>query len=86
MSNAVSAAIEEQIREAAYHMWKNEGEPEGKHEEHWHRAHDALTTPKPKRKAAPKKAASAKSTAAKTTAKKAAPRKRSTAKAKPSEA
>lgn len=89
MSNPVSAATEAQIREAAYHMWKSEGEPDGKHEEHWHRAHDALTTSKPKRKpaakkaAAPKEAASGKTTASKTAAKKTTTRKKSTAKASP---
>ena len=26
---------EQQIREHAYHIWKRDGEPDGRHEEHW---------------------------------------------------
>jgi hypothetical protein len=44
---------EEHVREAAYYIWYNEGQPEGKAEEHWWRALDELlskydeeTTPK----------------------------------------
>ena len=29
---------EGQIRERAYRLWQDEGEPHGKHDEHWHRA------------------------------------------------
>jgi len=29
---------EGQIRERAYRLWQEEGEPHGKHDEHWHRA------------------------------------------------
>jgi hypothetical protein len=49
----------ENIREAAYLMWLDEGCPEGRDQEHWLKAVDALNTPAPKakRKAAPKKAA-----------------------------
>lgn len=62
MSTATSN--ESQIREAAYLFWLEEGQPQGRDQEHWLRAVDALSTPaapaKPKRKAAAKpRAASA---------------------------
>ncbi len=78
MSKAVSAVSEDQIREAAYLMWKQEGEPHGKDEEHWHRAAEALTPAKPARKAPAKKAAAPKAAAAKAPAK--APAKKPAAK------
>ena len=75
---------EAQIRETAYLIWLDEGQPEGRDQDHWLKAIDALTAPKPKAKrkttaktsAAPKKAApksakaanSAKAPAAKKTA------------------
>lgn len=67
---------EAQIRETAYLMWLDEGQPEGRDQEHWLKAIDALTPAKPKRKAAAKpkakaapKAAAAKSSRAKKAAK-----------------
>lgn len=33
---------EEHVREAAYRIWDNEGQPEDKAEEHWFRALDEL--------------------------------------------
>lgn len=46
---------EEQVREAAYHIWNNVGQPEGQAEAHWFRALHALQSideakaaPKPK--------------------------------------
>lgn len=30
---------EHQVRQRAYALWESEGRPEGRHEEHWHRAH-----------------------------------------------
>jgi hypothetical protein len=33
---------EEHVRETAYHIWNNEGQPEGKAAEHWLRALDEL--------------------------------------------
>jgi hypothetical protein len=77
MSKAVFAVSEDKIREAAYLMWKHEGEPHGKDEEHWHRAAEALTPAKPARKAPAKKAAP-KAAAAKAPAK--APAKKPAAK------
>lgn len=55
---------EANIREAAYLFWLEEGQPQGRDQEHWLRAVDALGAPaapaKPKRKAAAKpRAASA---------------------------
>ena len=52
-----------QVREAAYYLWLEDGKPEGRDEEHWLKAVDALNQPrpkaKPKRKAAAKPAAKA---------------------------
>jgi hypothetical protein len=31
-------SYEEQARERAYKLWEQEGKPEGRHEEFWHRA------------------------------------------------
>ncbi|MDB5643633.1 MAG: hypothetical protein JWN07_2950, partial [Hyphomicrobiales bacterium] len=30
---------DENIRRKAYELWESEGRPEGKHDEHWSRAH-----------------------------------------------
>jgi hypothetical protein len=35
-------AREQQIRLQAYHIWKEAGEPQGRHEEHWTLAEHAL--------------------------------------------
>lgn len=49
---------EAQIKETAYLYWMEEGQPEGRDQEHWLRAVDALNKshikPKPARKAASK--------------------------------
>ena len=45
---------DDHIREAAYHLWEEEGRPHGKDQEHWHKAADALSPPKPKAKTARK--------------------------------
>lgn len=50
----------EHIAEAAYFLWLEEGCPEGREAEHWHRAAAALSAPAPRKRAAPKKAAAAK--------------------------
>lgn len=47
---------EEQIRETAYLFWLDDGQPNGRDEEHWLRAVDALTQPAPKAKAVRKAA------------------------------
>ncbi|MGB7319085.1 MAG: DUF2934 domain-containing protein [Planktotalea sp.] len=69
---------EVQIREAAYQFWLNDGQPNGRDEEHWLRAIDALSQPTPKAKPVRKKAvaktAAAKTKATKATAAKAAPK------------
>ncbi len=59
-----------QIREAAYLFWLNEGQPEGRDQDHWLRAVDALTKPVAKAKAA--KPVAKKAKAAKAPAKRAA--------------
>ena len=71
---------EAQIRETAYLLWLDEGQPEGRDQEHWLKAIDALTpaTPKkkPARKAAAKPKAPAKAKATATAAKKPAAKKK----------
>jgi len=57
---AKSPVTEEAIREAAYHLWKNEGEPHGQDQDYWYRAEAELTPAKPARKPAAKKAAAPK--------------------------
>jgi sRNA-binding protein len=74
----------EQIQEAAYYIWQNEGCPMGMEEAHWLKAVNQLNSTKTttakkattKRKTATKKATTAK----KTTAKKATTTKKTTAK------
>jgi len=34
------AGLEQFVRENAYFLWQQEGYPEGRAEEHWHRAHE----------------------------------------------
>ena len=64
-----------QIAEAAFYIWEQEGKPEGKSQDHWYRAVEALksqTTAKPrKRRSAPKKAANGTKAPAKPRARKA---------------
>ena len=40
------------IRERAYHIWLDEGRPEGRHDEHWHRAELAVAEEERKQRAA----------------------------------
>ena len=59
---ARTALDENKIRETAYLLWLDEGQPAGRDEAHWHMAVDALTAPTPKkasRKTAAKKTAAA---------------------------
>lgn len=65
---------EDQIRETAYLFWLDDGQPQGRDEEHWLRAVDALTKPVAKERAARKTPAKprAASKAKKTSAPKAA--------------
>ena len=60
------------IRETAYLMWLDEGQPEGRDHEHWLRAIETLKTPEPKARKAAKKPAKAEVEAG---AKSAAPKK-----------
>lgn len=48
---------EAQIRETAYLIWLDEGQPDGRDQEHWLKAVDALSPAKPKAKATRKPAA-----------------------------
>ncbi|MFZ5964621.1 DUF2934 domain-containing protein [Thalassococcus sp. BH17M4-6] len=74
-----------QIAQAAYFLWLEEGQPEGRDQDHWIRAVETLTPAakprKPRAKAAAPKKAAAKAPAAKAAAPKAA--KAAAAKAKP---
>ena len=71
-----STPDEAKIRETAYLLWLDEGRPEGRDQEHWMKAIEALTpaAPKKARQAPAKppagkpKAAAPKTTAAKATA------------------
>ncbi|SMH53019.1 DUF2934 domain-containing protein [Maritimibacter sp. HL-12] len=61
---------DDEIREAAYHMWLDDGAPEGGDQAYWFRAEAALSAAKPK--AAPRaKAAATKAPARKAPAKRA---------------
>jgi hypothetical protein len=33
---------EDDIRRKAYELWENEGRPEGRHDDHWRRAHETF--------------------------------------------
>ena len=72
---------EAQIRETAYLIWLDEGQPEGRDQDHWLKAIDALSAPKPKakRKATTKAKAPAKKAAAKSANDPKAPKPRKTA-------
>jgi hypothetical protein len=61
---------ETQVRETAYLFWLDDGQPQGRDQEHWLRAIDALSTPAAKAKPAGK--ATRKPRSAGTTAKQAA--------------
>ena len=39
----MTADREARVRERAYHLWLEEGQPHGRHDEHWHRAERELT-------------------------------------------
>ena len=71
---------EAQIREAAYLMWLDEGQPEGRDQEHWLKAIDALTPAQPKKRAARKAPAKPRAAAKPKTA---APKTAAAAEAKP---
>jgi hypothetical protein len=48
------------IRQAAYFLWLNEGQPMGSEQEFWFRAEAELNTPAPKKKSSPRKPATRK--------------------------
>lgn len=54
-----------QIRETAYLLWLDEGQPQGCDQEHWLKAIDALTPAQPKAKPARKTPAKPRNTAPK---------------------
>ncbi len=60
---------EAQIREAAYLLWLDEGQPMGRDQEHWLKAIDALSPAKPKAKPARKAATKPRAAKAKTSTK-----------------
>jgi hypothetical protein len=43
---------EENVRRIAYELWEKEGRPHGRHDQHWHEARHATTTPVPQAKSA----------------------------------
>lgn len=55
---------QEQIREAAYHKWLEDGAPHGKDQDYWYKAEEELGAPakKPAAKKAPAKKPAAKTT------------------------
>jgi hypothetical protein len=68
MTNSPLKIDDKAVSEAAYYLWLEEGCPEGKAEEHWHRARAALgeAAPKPaKRRGTAKAAAKPKAKTAK---------------------
>lgn len=76
-----NAANEAMLREAAYHLWLKDGQPEGRAEHYWFRAMETLKTEpaKPRKAAATKRrsqSAAAKSSTAKPRARKAAAKKK----------
>jgi len=76
---------EEQIREAAYNMWIEDGAPDGDDQGYWYKAEEALAGAKPKRAPAKKAAAkkpAARAAAAKKPAAKKAPARKAAAKPK----
>ncbi|MGB3336673.1 MAG: DUF2934 domain-containing protein [Devosia sp.] len=40
--NFVDLDFEQQVRQAAYHLWENDGRPEGREKEYWFRALEQL--------------------------------------------
>jgi len=56
---------EDLVREAAYHLWIEEGQPHGRDQEHWHKAVNALAMPKAKTKSAGRAPAKTRETKAK---------------------
>ena len=64
---------EAQARETAYFLWLDEGQPQGRDQDHWLTAVNALTTPQPKvkkpAKTAPKPRAAKTKASPKTTGK-----------------
>jgi hypothetical protein len=56
MEGNMADALDQKIRERAYHLWENDGKPEGRQDEYWERARflvgisdnpDAGTLPNP---------------------------------------
>jgi hypothetical protein len=71
---------EAQIRETAYLMWLDEGQPHGRDQDHWLKAIDALNAPQPKvRKPAKRRASTAKKAAPKAAAAKKSPARKASA-------
>ena len=52
----MNAAFRQRVEERAYAIWKAEGQPHGRHEEHWQRAEGEIAAEgaaKPSRRRAP---------------------------------
>ena len=41
----MTAGGDDDIRRKAYELWEKEGRPEGRHDEHWHRARETAQGP-----------------------------------------
>jgi hypothetical protein len=41
LARPTETSLEQSIRDTAYHLWENDGRPEGRDEEYWHRAREA---------------------------------------------
>ena len=70
---------ESKIREAAYLFWLDDGQPEGREQEHWLKAEDALNAALPKVKTTRKVSAKSRGAKVTTASKNAAAKRSSTA-------
>jgi hypothetical protein len=41
LAQPANTSLEQSIRDTAYYLWENDGRPEGRDEEYWHRAREA---------------------------------------------
>lgn len=77
MSPAPAVQSEDRVRSVAYALWLAEGQPDGRAEAHWLKAHELITHELMNAEARPVAPAKPRPGPAAAAAKKAAPRKRS---------
>lgn len=41
----MTSGDDETVRRKAYELWESEGRPDGRHDDHWHRANSSVTKP-----------------------------------------